>query len=250
LGASSGQGSLQGRRGTQRGGPAAGGSHVPGEQEKAGRGGTQFFQPGAFAEGFDFATFLAKTSITPYTLASAVSYWSASDPEAAFAALKDQGKQKPFAFPAMVAGAANLNGYAEAAKWAAAKLDEIPADQRSASAGAMAVIGDAFPAKVQIFMSALSNPDDKMAYASSAFSVAIWADSTSDVRANTGMQALQLLGSEELQTQALTRNAKDLGGNPNISATNKAKAKQRLTETMDTLHFSESGKASVLSALE
>ena len=218
------------------------------EQAKAGRGGPPFFSPGDYADHFDFGTFLAKTSVPSYKLDPAIVYWAASDPEAAFGALKDQTQRNPFAFSWMVTGFANLNGYDEAAKWAVAKLDELPADQRFKLASSLAGIGDAFPQKIQIFMSALSNPDDKVAYASGTSFPLMWVDSNSDLRTVAGIQALQLLGSEELQAQAISQNIKNLGNS--LDDTNRPKLEQRLTETMETLHFSEAGKAAVLSSLK
>jgi hypothetical protein len=197
---------------------------------------------GTYAEDFDFHRLV--TSLPPgYNLTETVKYWAARDKEAAWEGVREvmttSGPGGGVYFASLFRGIVTLEGDEKAAAWTMTKLGEIPAGSREKAIRSLAMYrlpNESASALIQ----AMPGENDR---------VYLVSELAQPSRAAAALGALQALGLEKLQAQALVLTA---ARQAEYAARGNAPSRETLgffTTTMDQLHFTPESRQMVEAAL-
>lgn len=167
-------------------------------------GNNQSTEPmGRLPDDFDFHLLISQSeNLGP--LGAAMEYWTAKDRESAWAGVrevmdKDATKGVDF-FGSVFTGIVATEGEKKAARWISTKLDELPPDLRERAVSSLLTNQPTQNAAYSTIMAEFPHDADRVALAASV--VNPFSNPTA------GSNALQSLGSESLQLEALVRSAK------------------------------------------
>lgn len=204
------------------------------------------FPNGPFADGFDFQLLITKLPFES-GLQRAVEYWVAKDKEAAWSTVQEKirtdGNLAAHYFGSVFTGIAAVEGDRNAAKWVASKLDDIPPELRDRAVSSLLTGQLTQNSAHAAIMAEFPRESDRVALAASLVSI------SGNKEAAIG--ALQTLGSESLQVQALVSSAKAYSRA--ASDTGSGYSKQILehfSTTMDRLHLSPASREAVNAVLQ
>lgn len=174
------------------------------------------FPIGPYPDGFDFHLLVAKLPFSS-DLRPTLACWTARDRDAAWAGIKEViERDRNLAagyFGSLFTGIAATEGDRKAARWVAAKLDEVPPDLRERAIASILTDQLLENASYESVMAGLPRESDRVALAGSLVSPG--------GNSPAALGALKLLGSEALQTDALASAAVGFSrmvadtGNPN-----------------------------------
>ncbi|MES2440906.1 MAG: hypothetical protein V4584_17705 [Verrucomicrobiota bacterium] len=163
------------------------------------------FPDGPLPDGFDFQLLMSELPHV-YGVQQAVEYWAAKDRDAAWAGAKEAiGRDRIFGgsfLGSVFTGIAATDGDQKAARWIAAKLDEIPPDRRDRAISCLLTGQLTQNAAYEAVLAELPRDSDRVALVASLVSPGPHGNSA------TGLGALRALGSEALQAEALVGSAK------------------------------------------
>lgn len=203
------------------------------------------FPSGPFPEGFDFHLLVTKLPRAS-GIQEAIQYWAATDKDAAWAGIRENiaagGKAAVHQFGSVFSGVAVVEGDRQAAKWAVSKLDELPPELRDRAVSSMLEHELGQSAAYREVMAELPRESDRVALTASLISPG------GNSAASIG--ALQTLGSEALQVQALAASAKSFSRI--IGETQNPYSKTALdyfAATVDQLKLSEASRETINTVL-
>lgn len=192
----------------------------------------------AFADGFDFRTYLKGTQ-TGSGGVNAYRFWAAQDPEAAVQGLREGLGANPyrragsFLRPAME-GRAEVTSNAEAAEWICGFVDELTGEARDgAIRGLMSYEGASTQSLV--LMQHLPTDDDRVTFAAAGMR---------GFSTETAMPLLEALPSQAMRAEALGRWVQGL------NAGSRSSAEGTLDQMMERLKFPEDQRVAMRARLQ
>jgi len=196
-----------------------------------------------FDPHFDFGKLVEKSQQRDFRL-EVLKVWASVDPEAALQRAAEQLATKGIEaqqLPGIVySGVATTSGEAGAAEWLVGKLDELPQDLRWRIVGTLSGTEMPSEARVEALMKVLPTQEDRIQFIAGYYSPF--------TPGGPMLEALKLLGSQEVQVEALVTTAGRYRLLMEINPEQGKQAADRFEETMDALAIPEEKRTQIRGA--